>query len=120
TRDCRLRSVPLLPNGWPPFAKRFPRLPETASNCAGASSSSPGVIGGAMADGETAAGAIGAMAGTMAGGTIGGTTGERRLSLTGGSVPCYKRRAECRALAWAMSDQGRGFVSLRQKYVKIL
>jgi hypothetical protein len=43
-------------------------------------------IGGATADAETAVGAIGAMAGTMAAGTI----GERRQSLTGGSMPCYK------------------------------
>src|SRR5207248_11124064 len=97
--------VPLLPNGWPPFAKRFPILPETASNCARASSSSLGVIGGATADGETAAGAIGAMAGTMAAGTIGGTIGERRLNLTGSSGRCYKSLGVCHAFAWAMFDQ---------------
>jgi hypothetical protein len=42
-----------------------------------------------------AAGVIGA----MAAGIIGGTIGERWLSLTGASVPCYKSLGVCRAFA---------------------
>ena len=35
TRNGRLRTVPLLPNGWPPFERRFPILPERPSDRAG-------------------------------------------------------------------------------------
>jgi hypothetical protein len=76
-RTYRPETVPLLPSAWLPFARRFPMLPETPSDYAPASGNSPGVIGGATADGEMAAGAIGAMAAGAMAGTIGGTIGER-------------------------------------------
>ena len=78
-----------------------------------ASSSSPGGIGGATADGGMAAGAIGAMAGTMAAGTIGGTIGERSRSQFDRDAQrrfAIKRRGGYVAHSLsAMLDQGRGF-----------